>query len=90
MPQILNCSSHDWRGSKEEEREGRGSQGCRDGESKQRVKPAGTARGSAGRGSQEGYVEALPAEPVEDFGEESLLPGRQQLNGWSVRRWEQC
>lgn len=41
--------------------------------------------GGEGRGSQEGYVRVQPAEPTEDFTKRtSPLPGRQQLNGWSM------
>lgn len=59
-------------------------QGCRDEESKQREPNQQELQGGrAGRGSQEGYVEAHPAQPVEDFGERNLcsLAGNSLMGG---------
>lgn len=90
-PQLFNCSSRDGEGSKGGEKEGLGGQWCREAAragrraSRECQTSRQPRRGREGRGSQEGYVRMRPAEPVEDFRKSSsLLPGRQQLNGWSA------
>lgn len=77
--------------TEKEAKEGRGKD-WEDEESKaERAKAAGTAR-REGKKREPGRL--CGSKSSRDHGGfwrvESLLPGRQQLNGWSVRRWEQC